>query len=198
MYACRGVCANLTENGALGYFCGHTHKLRRELLHMVSSIKLAASGTEDGQQRALLNEVALKIRPHFPLVDLIFHVPNGGNRGGDAKSRAIEGAKMNALGLKKGTPDLCLPIPLQGYGALYIEMKKPKDGALSKDQMNRITMLSQACNFCAIIDDWAVGYVLIYDYIYTSDQAAFRRKYALKEIAPKISVFDPSGYFKVG
>lgn len=36
----------------------------------------------------------------------------------------INGAQLIALGLIKGTPDLTLAIPRDGFGALYIEMKK--------------------------------------------------------------------------
>ena len=164
---------------------------------MVSSATLAASGTEDGQQRALLNEVAVKIRPHYPLVESIYHVPNGGSRGGDKRSAQIEGAKMNALGLKKGTPDLCLPIPMCGYGSLYIEMKKPNDGALSPHQHARILMLRQCGNFVAVIDDWQVGFQLIWLYL-MGNTANFNSAYLIHEIAENIRIFDPSGYYKVG
>lgn len=160
--------------------------------------QLAASGTEDGQQRALLLSIALGIRPHFPLIDLIYHVPNGGTRGGDRKSAVIAGATMNALGVKKGTPDLCLPIPRHGYGALYIEMKKPKDGALSKDQMKRIVMLVQAGNAVAVLDDWRIGYWLIHDYIFWDTvEGGFAGKYMVKRICDGAAIFDPSNYFRL-
>lgn len=50
-------------------------------------------------------------------LDLLFHIPNGGGR---SKS---EGAKFKAMGVKAGVPDLCLPIPRNGYNNLWIEMK---------------------------------------------------------------------------
>lgn len=159
--------------------------------------QLAASGTEDGVQRALLLSLALYIRPAYPLIDLIYHVPNGGSRGADARSAKITGAMMNALGVKKGTPDLCLPIPFQGYGALYIEMKKPKDGALSKDQMQRIKMLAQAGNAVAVVDDWVAGYWLIHSYLYSRTPAEFKMAYMTKQICEGIAIFDPSNYFRL-
>lgn len=164
---------------------------------MPTSERIAATGTEDALQKALLNELAIKIRPTYPLIDLIYHVPNGGSRGGNQKDAMIEGARMKALGTKKGTPDLCLPLPMCGYGALYIEMKKPKDGALSPDQVTRITMLAQANNFCAVIDDWRMGFYLIVAYI-TGDAAAFNLKYRKNQIAENTCIFDPFGYFPVG
>ena len=37
----------------------------------------------------------------------------------------VGGAQLKALGLMKGTPDLTLAIPRGGFGAFYLEMKKP-------------------------------------------------------------------------
>lgn len=163
---------------------------------MVTSASLAAKGTEDGIQAALLNEVALTIRPTYPLVDLIYHVPNGGKRGNDRRSAQIAGMQMNMLGVKKGVPDLHLPIPMQGYASLYIEMKKPKDGELSADQKKRIAMLTAALNFVAVVDCYLVGTQLIRDYIFMLKQEDFRNKYAMHDIGDGALIFDPSGYFR--
>lgn len=165
---------------------------------MITPDKLAASGTEDGIQQALLLAIALEIRPHFPLIDLIYHIPNGGSRGNNRRDAQIAGAKMKALGTKKGVPDLALPIPCQGYASLYIEMKKPKDGALSAEQMERILMLTQTQNFCAVIDDWRVGLQLIKDYLWAHHASVFKSKYAVHQIAANCAIFDPSSYYKVG
>lgn len=159
--------------------------------------KLAESGTEDALQRALLCALALYIRPTFPLVDSIYHVPNGGTRGGDRKSAQIEGARMNGLGVKKGTPDLCLPIPRLGYGALYIEMKKLRDGALSADQVKRIRMLCDCGNAVAVVDDWIAGYWLIHAYLHAKTAAEFNSQFMTKQISPSAAIFDPSNYFKL-
>ena len=159
--------------------------------------KLAASGTEDALQRALLCALALYIRPTFPLVDSIYHVPNGGSRGGNRADAMREGARMNGLGVKKGVPDLCLPIPRHGYGALYIEMKEPKDGGLSPDQRKRIPMLAQCGNAVAIIDDWVAGYWLIHGYLFAASAAEFKGQFMTKPICPSFAIFDPSNYLKL-
>lgn len=159
--------------------------------------KLAANGTEDGTQRALLCALALYIRPTFPLIDTIYHVPNGGSRGGTRQSAQIQGAIMNGLGVKKGTPDLCLPIPRHGFGALYIEMKKPNDGALSKWQMERIKMLCECGNACAVVDDWVAGYWLIYEYLFAETADIFSSKFLTKKLGEKYAIFDPSNYFRL-
>lgn len=41
---------------------------------------------------------------------------------------------MQAEGMKKGIPDLCLPVARRGFHGLYIEMKRDDGGVLSKEQ----------------------------------------------------------------
>lgn len=65
---------------------------------------------------------------------MLHAVPNGGDR------EAWVGAKMKAEGVKKGVPDMFLPIPIGMYAGLVIELKIPKrytekDGGLSEHQM---------------------------------------------------------------
>lgn len=76
-------------------------------------------------------------------LEWIHHIPNGGSRGSDAKSRAIRGAKLKAEGVKSGVIDIFWPNPIGSYCGLYIEMKAPKEkpkkstskGGLSEDQI---------------------------------------------------------------
>lgn len=47
----------------------------------------------------------------------IYHIPNEsvGGMGWTVRNRQ--------MGMRKGVPDLCLPIPMNGYHGLYIELK---------------------------------------------------------------------------
>ncbi len=54
--------------------------------------------------------------PRFPLLS----IPNEGKRSGRT------GARMVATGLIKGVPDMLLPIPIDKYSGLFIEMKRQK------------------------------------------------------------------------
>ena len=56
----------------------------------------------------------------YPELSLLFAIPNGGIRD------AITGKRLKEEGVKKGVPDLLLPIPKQNYHGLFIEMKRPK------------------------------------------------------------------------
>ena len=67
---------------------------------------------------------------------MIYHVPNGGSR------NRIEAANLKRQGVKEGVPDLCLPVPKNGYHGLYIEMKFGKNKT-TKDQEEWLKRLSQ-------------------------------------------------------
>lgn len=72
----------------------------------------------------------------FPELKLLFHIPNGGKR--DAR----EAARFKAMGVKAGVPDLCLPVPRDGFAGLYIEMKYGKNNT-TKAQEEWIEELRQ-------------------------------------------------------
>lgn len=63
-----------------------------------------------------------------------FHaIANGGSRGDTGKSRAIQGGKMKAEGVKSGVWDTFLPVRKVTSAGLYIEMKVGKN-KLSENQ----------------------------------------------------------------
>ena len=57
------------------------------------------------------------IRSKWPELALLFHIKNETAEG--AQQVAVD----RASGVKKGVPDLCLPVPRGDYYGLYIEMK---------------------------------------------------------------------------
>lgn len=72
-----------------------------------------------------------------PTLSLMHAIPNGGARGNDSQTNKIRGAMLKAEGVKKGVPDIFLPMPLNGYHGLYIEMKVAdnKKGRPSAEQL---------------------------------------------------------------
>lgn len=80
----------------------------------------------------------------MPELALLFHIPNGGKR--DARTAAI----LKRSGVKKGVPDLCLPVPRNGYHGLWIELKvganKPTfDQKRWLNELNRQGYLAKVC-----------------------------------------------------
>lgn len=76
--------------------------------------------TESQEQQRLFQWARME-SGRFPELELLYHIPNEGKR-----SRAT-GRRMVAEGLKKGVPDICLPVARGGSHGLYIELKRTKD-----------------------------------------------------------------------
>lgn len=89
--------------------------------------QLAASGTEDGTQLALMCWCADNLIK-YPELKWLHHSPNGGFR--DKR----EAAKFKAMGVKRGFPDLFFPVRRGIFPGLLIEMKKLKGGVVSDEQ----------------------------------------------------------------
>lgn len=108
---------------------------------------LARSGSEDGEQSALFCYAADMIHGRavehikqagkfdrfVPLPAdrrwaLLYAIPNGGKR------EPATAARLKATGVKRGFPDVGLPIPKLGFHGAFIEMKKaPEHGGKLKD-----------------------------------------------------------------
>lgn len=85
----------------------------------------------------------------LPQLEAMFAIPNGGHR------HPAVGGKMKAEGVKAGMPDLCLPVPVDEWAALYVEVKAPqyrtrKNGGLSKNQVERRDLLERLGNYVAV------------------------------------------------
>ncbi len=71
--------------------------------------------------------VVARARNNYPDL-LIYAIPNGGPR--DMKTAV----RLKSEGVLAGMPDIVIARKRREYGALYIEMKHQKQGALSKSQ----------------------------------------------------------------
>lgn len=76
------------------------------------------------------------IRDRWPELALLHHIKN------ETTGGAAEVAADKAMGVKKGVPDLCLPVARNGYHGLYIEMKTPS-GRASDAQRWWVTRLTE-------------------------------------------------------
>ncbi len=72
---------------------------------------------EGEEQKALFAWAELSLGK-YPDLYWLFHITNEGKR-----SKA-HGADLVRQGLKKGVPDICLPVPRGKYHGMYIEMKR--------------------------------------------------------------------------
>ena len=67
------------------------------------------------------------IRAKWPELSLLFHVPN------ERHCTPQQGKNLQRMGVKRGVPDLCLPVPRGQYNGLFIEMKT-ESGRTTDDQ----------------------------------------------------------------
>lgn len=90
--------------------------------------------SEDAEQEVIF-EWARMMEGRYPALAMLAHIPNEGKR------TASYGAKMRRMGLKRGFPDVILPVARGGYHGLFVELKsangKPSEEQnLWKDRLN--------------------------------------------------------------
>jgi hypothetical protein len=89
----------------------------------------------------------------LPQIDLMFAIPNGGERNKAVASR------LKAEGVKPGVPDIFLPVARHGAAGLFIELKRIKSvdktkGVVSTDQTEWQKKLRGSGYWCAICYGW--------------------------------------------
>lgn len=108
---------------------------------------MISAPTEAQEQRDLFRWAAYE-SGMYPELCLMYHIPNEGKRS------TTTGARMRLEGMKKGVPDICLPVARGGFHALYIEMKRTKGGRVSEDQQLWLARLSRAGNKAVVCKGW--------------------------------------------
>lgn len=127
--------------------------------------QLAKSGTESGHQRAVFCWAALHLK-QWPELKWLHHIPNGGSRGDDAKSRAIRGGALKAEGVRNGVSDIMLPVKRGEFSGLYIEMKKPGKLKTESDEQKEFGAFVKEQGFGYIcVDNWEWAVKVIEEYL---------------------------------
>ena len=89
---------------------------------------MAVRGEEIEQAKLIKWSHKAAVRELMPDLQWLYHTPNGGRRD------SFAAAQMMALGVKRGVPDLLLPVRVTGgHAGLVIEMKS-EDGRLTAEQ----------------------------------------------------------------
>jgi hypothetical protein len=110
--------------------------------------------TEHGEQEALFEWAANSVG-RLPELALMFAIPNAGGYTGGFKQNVRRVQAMKNEGLKKGVPDIFLPVARNGYRGLFLELKT-ETGKLSKDQRWWIDRLREQGYYAV----WCRGYEL--------------------------------------
>ena len=120
------------------------------------------------QEQAALFRWAGFAAARWPELALLYAIPNGGHR-----HKAVA-ARMKAEGVKRGVPDLCLPVPRGNHHGLYVELKTA-DGSASRAQRQWLTALQRQGYRVAVCRGWEAARAFIEDYL-TSGAGAGRRR----------------------
>lgn len=89
---------------------------------------------------------------------LLFAIPNGGKRG-----KAVAG-KLKAEGVKRGVPDICLPVPRAQFHALFVELKRI-GGKPDERQLEWRAELRAQGNRAEIVEGWHAARDLLVRYL---------------------------------
>lgn len=143
---------------------------------MITPEQLCRSGSEDGHQLALFCWCATS---GIPELKWLFHIPNGGSR------HIAEAGKLKAMGVKSGVPDIFLPIGRNGFKGLWIELKKPVKGIVSKEQHEWLDFLFTQGYATLVCFGWIEARDCLLEYLgYVWQDAAFVHK----EVKQTISI----------
>lgn len=89
---------------------------------MAGGIRMA----ESDHQIAIMRWAAYNLGK-YPELELLYHIAN------ERKCNSVTGGILKAMGVRKGVPDIDLPVPRGGYHGLRIELKTDI-GTETKDQ----------------------------------------------------------------
>lgn len=121
--------------------------------------KTRAAGPTESDEQKLLFEWIEWAKVKYPELALCYHVVNEGRRS------YATGRRMVAEGLRKGVPDICLPVPNMRYTALYIELKRKNGGRLSNEQRGWIDALNRVGNLAVVCHGFEEARDTILEYL---------------------------------
>ena len=102
-----------------------------------------------------------------PELGLLFAVPNGGKRD------AVTGARLKAEGVRKGVPDVWLPVARGRWHGLVIELKADETGRPTKEQTEWLSRLMEQGYFATVAKGTEAAKRLIVDYLETGMEDSY-------------------------
>ncbi len=113
--------------------------------------------SEHAEQAALFRWAEFA-RARLPELALLYAVPNGGHR------HKATGARLKAEGVKRGVPDVCLPVARNGAHGLYIELKTER-GKTTSEQIGWIRALRRHGYAAEVCHGWESARSMIEHYL---------------------------------
>lgn len=127
-------------------------KIRRKPLKM-------RMPTESQEQQALFKWADLSLG-RYPELELLFAVPNG------RKRSVIDGYLLKKEGVKRGIPDIFLPVARKGYHGLFIELKRDSQRAkLTPQQSEMLSKLLAQGYYVTVCYGWKSAAMTLQSYL---------------------------------
>jgi hypothetical protein len=107
----------------------------------------------EAQHQASLFQFLAHIEGQVPAVAFAFHVPNG------EKREKATAARLKAMGVKPGVPDILLPVRSRDFVGLALELKRPtrrreRDGGVAPAQERWLDHLEAEGWCCVVAWSW--------------------------------------------
>lgn len=122
----------------------------------MKKVKKLQETSEHDEQVNLINWFATQY-PKY--ATRLVATPNGGAR------NIVVAKKLKSEGVRKGFPDLNLPVAKKGFHGLYIELKKTKGGKLSEEQREWLAFLNNEGYKAVCCHGWDEARAVIVDYM---------------------------------
>lgn len=114
--------------------------------HQMGRMFAPATGTESEEQITLFQWAEI-MKNRLPELELLHHIPNGGQRA------CTTARRLKAEGVKSGVPDVSLPVPRGCYHGFYVEMKVGKNKPTDK-QEHWLAQLQKQGYFVMVAYSW--------------------------------------------
>ena len=124
---------------------------------MTHSTKKFRRGAEEIQMMVFFDYCRAMSHMH-PAYGMAFHIPN------ERKASIQRRVALKRAGLKKGVPDICVPVPNEKYHALYIEMKV-KPNKPSPEQLELLSQLNSQGNYAILCWSASAAMEILDNYI---------------------------------
>lgn len=112
---------------------------------------------EDAEQASVIRWASLNAG-RMPELGLLFHVANGGRR------NPREAARLKGMGVRRGVPDLWLPVARGEHHGLVIELKAA-GGTATAEQRHWIDRLRAQGYRAEVCHGWQAATALLAEYL---------------------------------
>jgi hypothetical protein len=108
----------------------------------------------------------------YPELRLMYAIPNAGGYTGGFRKNVARVQAMRRQGVKKGVPDICLPVARGSWHSLYLEIKREGKDKPSKEQEEWHKALGEAGHAVAVAHGFAQAVDILTRYLNQPERRA--------------------------